>query len=108
MYLQAYTPFVKALEDRIPLVSRPNLLTYLLGQRYVSTSPKFKRVWEEVSTERTKHELMEVARTDVPFAARMEVVIAGSDLSFMAEFDHRSIAQLVLDNRLLVKVSEHW
>ena len=27
MYLQLYTPFVKAMEERVPLVARPHLLT---------------------------------------------------------------------------------
>ena len=52
-YMQCYTPTVKAMEDRVPLAIRPNLLTYLLGEGYVSKNAKFKRVWDEVRTERT-------------------------------------------------------
>lgn len=55
--------------------------------------------------ERTKHKLMEAAHPDVPFQARLEVVIATSDLSFVSMFDHHSIAKQVIDDRLLVKVS---
>ena len=106
VYLQLYTPFVKTLEDRMPLLYRPNLLTYMLGERYIRMSPKFRKVWEEVNSEKTKHELMEAAHPDVPFQARLEVVIKGRDLSFLASFDHCSIAQMVIESRLLVKVSE--
>lgn len=105
LYVQAYTPLAKALEDRVPLVGRPNLLTYMLGERYVSTSPKFKAVWDEVRTERTKHELLEVTHPDVPFEARLEFVVGGSDFSFVSTFDHYSIAERVIDDQLLVKVS---
>ena len=30
-YIQHYTPLVKAMEDKQPLILRPHLITYLLG-----------------------------------------------------------------------------
>ena len=45
-YLQLYTPTIKAMEKRVPLAMRPNLLVYLLGCRHVSRRSKFKKVWE--------------------------------------------------------------
>ena len=64
-FLQTYTPTVKAMEDRVPLDVRPNLLTYLLGRVYVSTKSKFQKVWEEVVTQRTKFEILEVLQPSV-------------------------------------------
>ena len=43
---------------------------------------------------------MEVAHPGVLFQARLEVVIAASNLSFTSTFDHRSIAKQVIDDRL--------
>ena len=96
--MQAYTPSVKALEDRVPLVGRPNLLTYMLGEQYISRNPKFKTVWDEVRMERTKHELLEVIHPGVPLEARLELVIGGSNFSFLSTLNHGSIAQRVLDD----------
>ena len=104
MYLQLYTPFVKAMEERVPLVARPHLLTYMLGEEYIKTNRRFRTIWDEVHSERTKRELMEIVSTGEPFEARLEVVLMGSDLSFLSEFDHTKIAQEVVDDRLLMKV----
>ena len=35
VFIQHYTPFVKAREEKVPLTARPHLLTYLLGRQYV-------------------------------------------------------------------------
>lgn len=104
MYLQLYTPFVKAMEERVPLVARPHLLTYMLGEEYVKTNKRFKTIWGEVHSGRMGRELMEIVSTCEPFEARLEVVLMGRDLSFLPEFDHTKIAQAVVDDRLLVKV----
>ena len=37
VYAQHYTLTVKALEERVTLAGRPNLLTYLLGTQFVSS-----------------------------------------------------------------------
>ena len=103
--MQLYTPTIKAMEERVPLAMRPNLLTYLLGRGYVSKSPKFEKVWREVDTQRTKHELLEVLQPSLPAEARLEVVLTENDPSFLSDFSHRTISRLVLNDRLLVKVS---
>lgn len=64
VYVQHYTPTVKAMQDRVPLATRPHLLTYLLGKRYVSTHSKFKGLCTEVERERTRRELLEVFQHD--------------------------------------------
>ena len=93
----------------MPLVARPHLLTFVLGEDYVRTNHKFKKVWEEVHTQRTRKELMEVANHGEPFEARLEVVVMGSNLSFLSAFDHAKIALAVVDDRLLVKVRRvYW
>ena len=104
-YAVFYTPMAKAFEDRIPLEARPYLLTYLLGQGYVSRRPKFQQLWKEVETERTRHQLLEACRPNVPFDARLEVVITEDDPSFLASFDHNALARVVVVDRLLVKVN---
>ena len=104
-YILFYTPTVKAMEDRVPLAVRPNLLTYLLGEGYMSESAKFKHVWDEVRTEWTFYELLEVVNPEVPIDARMELVITESDTSYLASFGHRRLARMILKDRLLVKVS---
>lgn len=48
---------------------------------------------------------MEVVSTCEPFEARLEVVLMGRDISFFSQFDHMKLAQAVVDNRLLVKVT---
>lgn len=47
---------------------------------------------------------MEMANPSVAFEAHFEVVVTGRDLSFLSVFDHASIAQAVVDDRLLIKV----
>ena len=86
VYAQFYSPTVKAMEERVPLIARPNLLTYLLGEGYVSGSAKFKGVWDEVRTQRTLYELVEVVHPAVPLDARMELVVTDYDSSFLASF----------------------
>ena len=68
------------------------------------TNHKFKKVWEEVHTQITRKELMEVANHGKPFEARLEVVVMGNNLSFLSAFDRAKIAQAVVDDQLLVKV----
>ena len=76
----------------------------MLGEEYVKINRRFRTIWDEVHSERTKRELMEIVSTSEPFEARLEVVLMGSDLSFLSEFHHTNIAQAVVDDRLLVKV----
>ena len=103
-YVQLYMPFVKGMDEHVPLVARPHLLTYMLGEQYIWTNQKFKKVWDKVQTQRTRQELMEMANPSVAFEARFEVVVTGRDLSFLSVFDHASIAQAVVDDQLLIKV----
>lgn len=105
VHAQFYTPTVKAMEERVPLLSRPHLLTYLLGEGYIRNATKFKAVWDEVRTQRTLHELIEVVDPAVPLDARMELVITEDDTSFLASFGHRRLARAVVKDGLLVKVS---
>ena len=58
-YCQCYSPFIEGLEKPVPLLGRPNLVTYLLGKAYISQRSCFKEVWGEVSTRRTQRELQE-------------------------------------------------
>ena len=107
-YCQFYSPTVKAMEERVPLIARPHLLTYLLGEGYVSGRTKFKGVWDEVRTQRTLYELLEVVHPAVPLDARMELVVTDNDSSFLASFGHRRLARVILKGRLLIKVSGPW
>ena len=69
--MQLYTSTIKAMEDHEPLQVRPHLLTHLLGAGYVSSREKFRNVWWEVDSRRTKLELMEIFQPTVPFDARL-------------------------------------
>ena len=82
-YLQAYTSTVKAMNDREPLQVRPHLLTYLLGESYVSGKEKFRQVWQEVDTRRTRLELTEIFRQTVPLKASLEVGLTGDGPFFL-------------------------
>ena len=104
-YVQHYTPKVKGMEDKAPLMARPHLMTYLLGAEYVKKRAKFKTVWEEVNTQRSMHELLEVVHPTVPFDARMEIVITGNDASFLSSFRHKHLARAVVGEGLLIKVT---
>ena len=53
VFAQCYTPTVKGMENRVPLLAHPNLLTYLLGEAYVSQNARFHQVWEEVQVGNT-------------------------------------------------------
>ena len=57
----------------MPLIAKPHLLTYMLGEDYIKNSPKFK-VWDEMNSGRTRKELIELSRIDEPFEARFKVV----------------------------------
>lgn len=107
-YVQFYTPTVKAMEKGVPLSNRPYLLTYLLGEAYVSSNSNFKRVWDEVSTNRTFYEFLEVVYPAVPLDARMELVFTEEDTSFLASFGHRRLTRSILKDGLLIKVSTSW
>lgn len=104
MFLQHYTPMVKAMEQKVPLKSKPHLLTYILGTRYVSSTVKMAELWKEVDTERTRLELEEIANPDLQIDARFEVVITEND-SFLSHFDHRLVSKRLVEDRLLVQVS---
>ena len=99
-----YTPITKPLEELTPLQVQPYLLTYLLGQRYVSTKPKFRDLWNEMETERTRDILLEACQPTVQLDARLEVVITEDDPSFLASFNHKALARVVVIDKLLVKV----
>jgi hypothetical protein len=109
-FLQHYTPMVKSMQQGenpvrdMLLMAHPHLLTYLLGTGYVSKRPKFKRIWEEVNTQRTLHEILEAVHPSVPFEARMEVVITDRNLSFLSSFRHEYVARAAIRDGLLVKV----
>lgn len=106
-YLQLYTSMVKAMEERVPLRVRPHLLTYLLGEGYVRSRSKFGEVWQEVDSQRTKLELLEVCHPMVPHAARCELVLTEDDPSFLSTILHRTLARIIVVDRLLVKVRLH-
>jgi hypothetical protein len=99
---------VKAMEERVPLQVRPNLLTYLLGEGYVRNRPnKFGKVWREVDSQRTRFELIEVCHPGVQHEARLEVVVTEEDPSFLSQIRHRTLARLLVEDRLLIRVSSH-
>lgn len=99
---------VKAMEERVPLRVRPHLLTYLLGEEYVSSrDKKFGGVWQEVDSQRTKLELLEVCHPTVPHAARCEIVLTEDDPSFLGSILHRTLARMIVVDRLLIKVRLH-
>ena len=98
---------VKAMEERVPLRVRPHLLTYLLGEGYVSSRDKFGEVWQEVDLQRTKLELLEVCHPTVPYAARCELVLTDDDPSFLGSILHRTLARMIVMDRLLIRVRLH-
>ena len=104
-YCQACSPFIKGLEKRVPLLGRPNLVTYLLGKAYVSQRSCFKEVWGEVSTRRTQQELREMVSATAPLPARLELVATDVNTSFLASFRHRDLCKAVVREGLIVKVS---
>ena len=104
-YIQLYSSMVKAMEQRVPLQVRPHLLTYLLGEGYVSSKDKFQWVWREVDSNRTKHELMEACHPTIPFDARLEMVVTEDDAAFLASINHRRLARTMVLDRLLIRVS---
>ena len=106
-YVQLYTSVVKAMEERVPLSVRPHLLTYLLGEGYVRNTKKFSEVWQEVDSQRTQLELLEVCHPTVPHAARLEFVLTDEDPSFLGSVLHRTLARTMVVDRLLVKVRLH-
>ena len=66
-FVQMYTPIIiKSTDEKEVLMLRPHLLTYLLGWEYVTKRQKFKSIWEEVDTHRTKLELLEMCHPSVP------------------------------------------
>ena len=68
------------------------MLMYLLGTGYISKRVKFKHVWEDVSTQRTLHEIIEAVHPLIPFEARMEVVITDRTLSILYSFRHEYLS----------------
>ena len=98
---------VKAMEERVPLRVRPHLLTYLLGEGYVSSRDKFSEVWQEVDWQRTKLELLEVFHPTVPYTARCELVLTDDDPLFLGSILHRTLARMIVMDRLLIKVRLH-
>jgi hypothetical protein len=103
-YAQCYSPTVKGMENRVPLLAYPNLLTYMFGEAYMSQSTRFRQVWEEVNTQRTLQEILEVFRPTVALDARLEMVVNDVDTSFLASFRHRHLARAVVKGGFLVKV----
>ena len=89
----------------MPLLARPNLLTYLLGEVYVSESARFRAVWDEVNTQHTLHEILEVISPTVALEARLGVVVTDANTSFLGTFMHRRLSRAVVREGLLVKVS---
>ena len=104
-YCQCYCPFIKGMENRVPLLGRPNLVTYLLGKQYVSQRSCFKEMWEEVSTRRTQQELREMISPTAPLPARLEIVVRSTSTSFLESFGHRALSKAIVKAGLLVKVS---
>ena len=98
---------VKVMKQRVPLHVRPHLLTYLLGEGYVSSRDKFGEVWQEVDSQRTKLELLEVCHLTVPYAARVEIILTDDDPSFLSFILHRTLARTIVMDRLLIKVHLH-
>ena len=86
VYLQLYTLMIEEMEERVPLIAKPHLLTCMLSEDYVKNSPKFKKVWDEVNSGRTGKELIELSKIGEPFEARLEVVMTGMDFSFLPHF----------------------
>ena len=62
-------------------------------------------MWEEVRTQRTLHEILEVVSPTTALDARLEVVVNDVNASFLASFRHRHLARAVVKRGLLVKVS---
>ena len=87
-------------------MSRPYLLTYLLGKAYVSSSQSFRQVWDEVRTKRTLLTLLEMIPETVPLPARFEVVVTDTDASSLSTARHRRLSRAIVRGGLLVKVSK--
>lgn len=95
-YVQLYTSMVKAMEQCVPLHVRPHLLTYLLGEGYISSRNKFREVWQEVDSKRSKLERLEVCHPNVPFDTRFEIVLTEDDRSFLDHIRHRGLARFTV------------
>ena len=106
-YVQPYISMVKAMEERVPLHVRPRLLTYLIGEGYVSSRVKFGEVWQEVDSQQAKLELLEVCHPIVPYAARVEIVLTEDNPSFLGPILHRTLARTIVVDRLLIQVCLH-
>jgi hypothetical protein len=105
IFLQHYTSTVKALEEQVPLSTGPNLLSISPGTGYVGSSPRLAEVWQEVKKERTRLKLEEIAEPRFQLDARFEIVITDDDPSFLSSIRHGKVAELLVQDGLLVKVN---
>ena len=105
-YVQLYTSIVKPMDQRQPLTERPHLLTHLLGQGYVRNAKKFKTIWKEVESKRTKLKIMEVWQCEptIPLEARFEMVLTEDNPSFLSHIQHRTLTRVFCVDRLFVWV----
>ena len=78
-----------------------------LGEGYVSSRDKLGEVWQEVDLQRTKLELLEVCHPTVSYAARCELMLTDDDPSFLGSILHRTLARMIVVDRLLIKVRLH-
>ena len=90
---------VKAMEERVPLHVMPHLER---GTSAAGTSSvKSGRRWTR------SERLLEVCHPTVPYAVRCELVLTDDDPSFLGSILHRTLARMIVVDRLLIKVRLH-
>ena len=98
MHIKHYTPIVKEMVLVQLLLTKPHLLTLLLGELYVS---------KEVSTGMTAKELVMVHPLDVPLEARVKLVMTDNPSHHLSQYRHMETVGLLVTDRLVVKVRTH-
>lgn len=105
-YVQAYTPFVKALDVLKPFQSHPFLLTLLLGQDYIKTHKAFGHLLELTESMGDYIALKEAILLQLSRAsARFEVVVTAPRLRDVLRCNLSLLANEVMGHSLLVQVT---
>ena len=106
-YVQAYTPFVKPLDNGVVYRDHPFLLTYLLGREFVLANPrKFQAILDSTEKLGEFHSLAEAIRNQLGRCeARFEVVVTARTLAELRNVDLPRLAERVRRTGLLVEVT---
>ena len=104
-FAQAYTPFVKPLDDLCPYRDHPFLLVHLLGAGYVRSNSKFRHLVECTDGLKSYHALVQAVDSQLQrSSARFEVVVTSRCYSTLMATDLNQLAQFVRCKQLLIQV----